>query len=118
MTNTKQPQHTQGEWRIVTGLQKAGDLCIHVKGKQICDFPQYNSTLEDNENQRAKLQEAEANACRIVKAVNMHDELVSKLKQIQAVGNCKYHGTDSTIAQIFDTEFKNLDSLLKQAEQK
>lgn len=127
MKKGSQPQHTQGEWRMVTGLKKAGDLCIHVRGKQICDFPDYNSTLEDNAEQRKKIQEAEANAQRIVKAVNMHDELVEGIRRLineliySTSNQCKVLAM--TDEQIIDTVNKNsliikYRQLLKQAAEK
>lgn len=49
---TPKAQHTAGEWRRVVNLEKAGDYCIHVSGKKICELP----SQEEEENEaNAKL---------------------------------------------------------------
>jgi hypothetical protein len=38
---------TKGNWSIVEGLKKAGDLCVHSQGKLICSFENDGSEEED-----------------------------------------------------------------------
>lgn len=73
-----QPKHTQGELRLVKGRYifagKGGATKIVAECKPHTDLlaPQTNVTK----------QEAEANAQRIVKAVNMHDSLINVSKDV------------------------------------
>lgn len=48
----------------------------------------------------------------------MRDELMNKLKEMQAIGKCEYRGTGQTVAEIFDAQFNGLDALIKRTEQK
>ena len=101
------PQHTQGEWKTAT--QPFGDRnnCVQtVSGKTlaICQHDTKGIVSEG---------EAEANAQRIVKAVNMHDGLVSLLNHAKDI---LVKGENS----IYEKEplLDDICRLLKQAEQK
>lgn len=67
MKTDNKPQHTQGEWKIEeTSFE---EINIYSGDINIC------TVLRQGELE----QEGDANAQRIVKAVNMHDELVRDL---------------------------------------
>ena len=98
-TNTK-PTHTQGEWKIITTI--SGELKIY----SIKDDGRYDHCLATVHELR---DETPFNAQRIVKCVNMHDELVEVLKSLRAyeMGEESWEAKDE----------KKLKQLLKQAEQ-
>lgn len=66
-------KHTKGEWRLVSNLNGPDDFHIHVKGESVIEFKHPYVTLNDNE---------EANAKHIVKCVNLHDELITTIKDM------------------------------------
>lgn len=82
-TQTQQPEHTKGEWRIEEksfAIADTGDydgaIDVLAEGQELPIVRiDYNVHFRSDE-------ENMANAQRIVKAVNMHDELVKTLKQI------------------------------------
>lgn len=94
----KQPQHTQGEWNVNYTADSVSDLAIFSNGCQIAIIEQLVSQ-----------EETKANAQRIVKAVNMHDELVEALKRL---ADAHYNGKAQGANWI------NASEVLKQAEQK
>lgn len=100
-----QINHTQGEWKISsTGFSKdekryitnhENDIVAHAYGDNI--------------------EESEANAERIVKAVNMHDELVKEL--VRAKQRIVFL-EGFTEGKADPTDLNKINQLLKQAEQK
>jgi hypothetical protein len=72
-TANNKPQHTQGEWKILTTSNK--DLMI----VPLKDNGQYDHKIATIHEIRG---EQQANAKRIVKAVNLHDELVNALEDL------------------------------------
>lgn len=101
---TKQPTHTQGEWKFV-------HTNIHPEEKNefhsVIQLPKFAISLI-NTNIISK-EETEANTRRIVKCVNMHDELVKALKE------CFVFVQSKTAKDIRKME-QNMYLLLKQAE--
>ena len=112
LKTTQQSAHTGGEWRVSNkpafdevggspfkkpifcyGASKPnGSIISHAIGKTI--------------------EEAEANAQRIVKAVNMHDELISMLKrELKSLEEWNGNGN-------YTFRIEEMKDLLKQAEQK
>lgn len=105
MKTDNQPKHTQGEWKV---KQDGGAL----KRRIVCN----NIDVADCYSSASGLsqEEAEANARLIVKAVNMHDELVRHLKRcieaLELIGGETGQSMPLTVA--------DAKSLLKQAEQR
>lgn len=64
-------------------------------------------------------EQAEANAARLVKSWNMHDELIEALKEIQkSTLKCKEVNGDFGITPaMFELIFEKADKLIKQSEQ-
>ena len=92
-----QSQHTKGEWKIIPPSTKFDFYLISENDKHTCYTP--NSLSEDK-----------ANAERIVKAVNMHEEL------IMFIGLCKDAFSHSKIKFEQDM-YDKAKSILKQVEQ-
>lgn len=102
MKTQTQPQHTQGEWSFYL------DGIYDSKGEMIA------STMKDKDHYLKERNENIANAQRIVKAVNMYDELIDSLKAIKAFVNSaskEYPVSAKATLSI-------IDNLLKQAGQK
>lgn len=96
---TKQPAHTKGEWKISFGENRVRDK----DGKLIAICKR---------DGREKISDEDiANAQRIVKAVNMHDELVESLKDL--IERLELDGYDN-----YNVRIRKAKILLKQAEQK
>ena len=72
MKTETQPQHTKGKLNVNLTKDTNPDLAIFCNGLQI-------ATIEP----LVSKDEMQANAKRIVKAVNMHDELIEGLKNIR-----------------------------------
>lgn len=100
MKTKTQPQHTQGEWKVDKLSHK---ISVSIQGTEmtICSM--------------AETPERVANAQRIVKAVNMHDELINGLKKI---ANCQNSLTYYSDRKLIESVIEQAKELLKQAEQK
>jgi len=112
MKTKTQPIHTQGK---CTTRAYALELTQKGVNKYFCDiligkrtiFCAYGVTI----------QEAEANALRIVKAVNMHDEFVMKLKDV--IDLCEVFLPSNDLRNLkIKEKIESAKQLLKQAEQK
>lgn len=96
MKNNNQPQHTQGEWKI----NQMGNIdCGEMR---ICNMPSITG----------KEEEIKANAQLILRAVNMHDELIA------AVKDCYLEVIHKAESNLTPELCCKLDQLLKQAEGK
>lgn len=105
MKKENKPQHTQGEWKFF----KDPNGAVYTKNKIKCKCATVAFCVRINVSDK----EAEANAKRIVKAVNMHDELVSALKKM-----VDERGFDGMPRNGFIPSFrKKVSTLLKQADQ-
>lgn len=107
-TQSQQPAHTKGEWSVTPGLTR---IVTAGGNKTICSFM-------DVEIDRNGKEENEANAERIVKAVNEYDEnkrradMHDAFKQFVTKIEIDYSNKLSKELQ------SELTELLKQAEQK
>ena len=107
---SEQPKHTQGELENPNSFHQMHEEHFQVfvritepNGEKYTVGCAYGRTKE----------EAEANAQRIVKAVNMHDELIEKLKLMTSLCRLKYGNLDK---EVYD-EIEKSELLLKKAEQ-
>lgn len=113
--NNKIPKPTQGEWEIAdNGIEDKHKYTILSNGsKCICDIYRKNYPKKKSE----KDPEALANAQRIVKAVNMHDKLVTALRVLYTA-----YMREDVLENVSNGEEKDMqgeiEHLLKQAEQK
>lgn len=106
MSSTTAPtQHTPGEWSLVSHYRKPHDLHIHVGG------PSGGPAIEFAKGWDDLTPTEQANATRIVKAVNMHDELLACIKDLSERLNLDGYDQDNV-------RLKNAMRLLKQAESK
>ena len=109
----KQEQHTKGEWK-----QDPNDWhhIVNERGETITQVYEHYMT-------KMEAHEPRANAQRIVKAVNMHDELVNQLKEwertfqaflLTKLGDKNYESLNI----FFITRRTESEKLIKQSEQK
>ena len=107
MKTQNKTQHTQGEWSVSV---QGDDVFIrpeNIMKRAICKiYPR------EDENETA-----EANAERIVKCVNMHDELVETLRKLEMGLNNIASERTSTWNK-YEPIIAKAKQLLKQAEQK
>lgn len=115
---SEQTKHTQGELRVQD--EKENGIFIYTPNREAAIAKMYtnNCVVKSQE-------EAEANAQRIVKAVNMHDKLTEALKALVENGWGGYIGdkNEESLKEIFCLEYPNNPltkavQLLKQAEGK
>lgn len=99
-SESSQPKHTQGELQLggVDYLDGFYEVLIHYA----------DGTVFGNGTGKSP-KEAEANAQRIVKAVNMHDELINAIKALLE---------DNTHLELNLDSVEKAEQLLKQAEKK
>lgn len=116
----KQPAHTKGEWR-----HKDDDPCYIMCGRGgETKFIARTVLHKGDEFTTVKLEreEAEANARRIVKAVNMHDELISETDNIKFYASTALKSLDngslSEVRGMLEGILEKSAHLLQQAEQK
>lgn len=102
-TTTTQPQHTQGEWKQTIINSDVIEITPKDDWKVIARLTTFDPSRDKSIQ---TFEQIEANAQRIVKAVNMHDELVKELK----MANELLENRGVTLASI--------TKLLKQAKQK
>lgn len=112
MKNDNHPQHTKGELQL-GGVDYMGgfyEVIIHYADGKV---------FGDGRGKTPK--EAEANAHRIIKAVNMHDELIEELTRVQVtyrdLSEKFASDGDKKRADIYEKESLKLKKLLKQSEQ-
>ena len=74
-------QHTKGEWKV-------GSFPFSKDLNYVCDSSGHHISCCQIGGERT-MAHAEANAQRIVKAVNMHDELVEQIKTLLLWANIK-----------------------------
>lgn len=105
-------KHTQGEWKL-SGLVMTNDKTeIHTEDRVHCQFIDSKFAITKPALAfGATKEEAEANAQRIVKCVNLHDDLIHTIRRL--IGSINM--TDS---QIKEREVSRAFELLNQAEQK
>ena len=99
-SDNAQPTYTRGEWKVINDYEgKEDNFVVKIVSdkKTICILN--NHPLEIT-----------ANAQRIVKAVNMHDELISKLKALLHYVEDNYNVRGDNILDI-------VKETLKEAEQ-
>lgn len=106
--NSNQPKHTQGEW--ITERQAGGKQIIYAKTE---DGGGYIAAVDNAEESKNS-----ANAQRIVKAVNMHDELVETIKESDELFDILRDKDTNGELQKFKLTFEKIKQLLKQAELK
>lgn len=101
-----QPVSTKGEWSIIKIKGKIASRFDGINGH--CMIADEKGRCHDIETDTR--QEAEAIAKKVVIAVNMHDELIDKMKKLSSL----YTGTDHPSTKIII----EVQALLQQAEQK
>lgn len=108
----KKFQHTKGEWKYVEGIN--GDYIRTDedtrKGSYIASLRADDGSCYDG----LTSEETRANGRRIVKCVNMHDELVAQIKK--DVADLQYIG-EGNLTNYEIRKLERLSNLLKKAEQ-
>lgn len=108
MKNSNQPKHTQGEWSVTPGFTR---IVTAGGNKTICSF----MDVEIDQNGK---EQNEANAQRIVKAVNSFDVMKGALNEVWVISDNAYSGTTDDSIERFNKIVGIVSEALKQAELK
>lgn len=109
MKKKNKSQHTKGNWNVNLTKDMRPVLAIFCNGLQI-------ATMERLVNE----EEEKANAWRIVKAVNMYDELIELTKTTKAFFDTMPKGQFGKIScdvGLMNDMFSGIAKILKQADQ-
>lgn len=104
MKTKAQPNHTQGKW-------KADGIKVYDQNKNCIAMCTGDLNIQNFDTEKA-------NAKRIVKAVNMHENFISASKLISEKSTIGYDSKGNTCYIITKEMFSIVKQLLKQAEQK
>lgn len=108
MKAENKPNHSQGEWNAKVINSDVIEITLKDDWKPIVQLTTFDRSRP---GLIQAFERIEANAARIVLAVNMHDELVERLKSVTQLLKDNYK-------EDFPDSIKSLEQLLQRAEPK